>query len=49
MYVIDTVAPTDVAGTGEFDARKVWIGADARGVGWRSWPWCSRQSYWSST
>ena len=32
MYVINTVAPTSVAATGEFDARKVWLGPDDRGV-----------------
>ena len=32
LHVIDTVAPTDVAATEEFDARKVWIGLDDRGV-----------------
>ena len=32
MYVIETNSPSDVAPSGELDARKVWIGADDRGV-----------------
>ena len=32
LHVIDTVAPTDVAATVEFDARKLWLGPDDRGV-----------------
>jgi len=29
---MDTVAPTDVAAADDFDARKVWLGPDDRGV-----------------
>ena len=32
LHVIDTVAPTDVGATVEFDARKLWLGPDDRGV-----------------
>ena len=32
LDVIDSVAPVEVAATDEFDARKVWIGLDDRGV-----------------
>jgi len=32
LHVIDTVAPTDVADTVQFDARRVWLGPDDRGV-----------------
>ena len=32
LYVIDTAVPTEVSATDEFDARKVGIGADDRGV-----------------
>lgn len=32
LHVIGTVTPTDVAATDDFDARRVWIGPDDRGV-----------------
>ena len=32
MHVIETVSPSDVAAVGEFDARKIWLGSDDRGV-----------------
>ena len=32
LHVVETAVPTDVATTDEFDARKVWIGPDNRGV-----------------
>jgi len=32
MHVIETVSPSDVAAAGEFDARKIWLGPDDRGV-----------------
>lgn len=32
LHVIDSIAPTDVAATDQFDARKVWLGLDDRGV-----------------
>ncbi len=32
LHVIATVTPTEVAATDEFDARRVWLGPDDRGV-----------------
>jgi len=32
MHVIETVSPSDVAAVGEFDARKIWLGPDDRGI-----------------
>lgn len=32
LHVITTVTPTEVAATDEFDARRVWLGPDDRGV-----------------
>jgi hypothetical protein len=32
LHVIRTVQPVEVAATDEFDARKVWIGPDDRGL-----------------
>jgi len=32
MHVIETVSPSNVAAAGEFDARKIWLGPDDRGV-----------------
>jgi hypothetical protein len=32
LHVINSVAPSDVAATDQFDARKVWLGLDDRGV-----------------
>jgi len=32
LHVIATVTPMEVAATDEFDARRVWLGPDDRGV-----------------
>ena len=32
LHVIAIVTPTEVAATDEFDARRVWLGPDDRGV-----------------
>lgn len=32
LHVIDSAEPVDVLAMGEFDARKVWVGDDDRGI-----------------